>query len=437
MVTKQLSKKLVTRISEEKNEPGWMTEYRLQALAVFEKLPMPSWGPDLSRISSDIAWYVRPAQKVVDSWDQVPRSVKNTFDRLGIDRAEQYMLAGVGFQIDAHVLYQHLQKEWRNSGIIFLSMDEALQQHGALVKKYFGTLIAPHNNKFAALNSALWSGGAFVYVPENVQLEKPLQTYFRIEMKQMGQFERTMVIAEPNSKIHFIEGCSAPVYAASSLHAGVVELFAHARSNVRYTTIQNWSTDVYNLVTKRAIAYAHASVEWLDGNLGSTVTMKYPTTILQEEGARANLISLAMAHEGQHQDTGGRMIHRAGNTSSCMISRSIGRAGGRHTVRNTIQVEPTAQGVQAYSQCNSLLLDTTARVDAYPHINVAHATAQVAHEASMSSLSDEQLFYLASRGISSDQSRALLVLGFADVFVDKIPLEYAVEINRLLEMELA
>ena len=436
MMTEQLSRKLITSISQEKNEPGWMTDIRLRALDFFLQLPFPSWGPDLSTISKDnFSWYIKPGRKTVSSWDAVSPDVKKVFDQIGVPQAEREFLAGVGVQVDMHIIYQQLKRQWQNLGVIFLSMDEAVHKHPDFVKKYFASLVPIDDNKFAALNTALWSGGAFVYVPSGVRLEDPLQTYFWMGQKQIGQFERTLIIAEPGSYIHFVEGCSAPIYSASSLHAGVVELFAHDEAHIRYTTIQNWSTDVYNLVTKRAIACKNATIEWIDGNLGAAVTMKYPTTILQQEGARGELISLAVATGKQHQDTGGRMIHNAPQTSSCMISRSISKHGGCNDVRASIKVVEGADHVRAYSQCSSLLIGASSSVRSYPSVDVKEQDAHVAHEASVSTFSDEQLFYLNSRGFSTDHARSMIMNGFIDVFVDKLPLEYAVEINRLLEME--
>lgn len=434
---KGLHKKIVTQISEQKNEPGWMTDFRLQALAIFERLPMPTWGADLSALDHhDIHYYVRPIEKTQTSWDDIPQEIKTTFDKLGIPQAEQKYLAGVGAQYESEVIYKSLQQQWANQGVVFCDMSQGLAQHPEIFKKYFATVIPAHDNKFAALNSAVWSGGSFVYVPSNVMIDKPLQAYFRINAANMGQFERTLIIAEPGSQVHYVEGCSAPLYKKSSLHSAVVELIALRDARVRYTTIQNWSNNVYNLVTKRAIAHQNATVEWVDGNFGSKVTMKYPCIILKEPGAKGQIMSLAVAGSGQHQDSGGKIIHLAPNTRSTIMAKSISKQGGRSSYRGLLKVTPQAVGAHAKVQCDALLLDEHSRSDTYPTVMVQQQQADVGHEASVSKISDEQLFYLTSRGLSEQAARAMIVNGFIDVFVKELPMEYAVEINRLIAHEM-
>lgn len=432
-----LDRKMVIEISESKNEPGWMTDFRLRSLEIFEKKPMPTWGADLSGLDyQGICFYLKATEKQEKSWDEVPDRIKKTFEALGVPQAEKSFLAGVGAQFESELVYKSLQKEWSDQGVIFSDIETALQQQPDLVKKYFSTVIPPHDNKFAALNSAVWSGGSFVYVPAGVHVGLPLQAYFRIDQKRMGQFERTLIIAEPGSSVHYVEGCSAPVHRASSLHSAVVELIALQKASIRYTTIQNWSQNVYNLVTKRAIAYSDATVEWVDGNFGSKVTMKYPCIILKEQGAKGHIISIAVAGQGQHQDTGAKIIHCAPNTSSNIVAKSISKDGGRSTYRGFLKVVKGALGVKARVQCDALLLDTVSRTDTYPTIQAVEERIDLGHEASVSSLNDEQLFYLMSRGFTQQEATALLVNGFIDVFVKELPMEYAVEINRLIKHEM-
>lgn len=432
-----LNKDIVVRISKEKNEPQWMTEFRLRALEIFEQKPMPTWGADLSELNHEtIQYYINPVDKQSDSWDTVPDSIKKTFEALGVPQAERSFLAGVGAQFESEVVYQSLQKKWKDLGVIFCDIETALQKYPELVKKYFATVIPAHDNKFSALNSAVWSGGSFVYVPAGVRVDMPLQAYFRIDEERMGQFERTLIIAEPGSYVHYVEGCSAPVYRSSSLHSAVVEVIALEGAHVRYTTIQNWSQNVYNLVTKRSVAHKNATVEWVDGNFGSKVTMKYPCIILKGEGSKGQIISIAVAGANQQQDTGAKIIHLASNTTSNVISKSISKNGGRTSYRGLLKVIKGAQNVTARVQCDALLLDDRSRTDTYPTVQVHEERTDVGHEASVSKINEEQLFYAMSRGLSEQQARTMIVNGFIDVFVKELPMEYAVEINRLIAHEM-
>lgn len=432
-----LNADFVRALSKQKNEPLWMTEFRLQALALFDAKPLPTWGADLSALNQDaLNYYVSPRTHQAQSWNDVPTQIKDTFDALGIPQAEQKMLAGVGAQFESEVIYKSLKKEWSDQGVIFCSMDDGLRLYPDLVRTYFATVVSSADNKFAALNSAVWSGGSFVYVPRGVHITMPLQAYFRIEQKSMGQFERTLIIADEGSSVHYVEGCSAPLYTSHSLHSAVVEIIAHKRASVRYTTIQNWSTNVFNLVTKRALAYQDAAVVWVDGNFGSGTTMKYPCVVLKEEGARAEVISLAVADAQQHQDTGAKMIHCAPRTRSTIISKSISKQGGRSSYRGLVKIIKGAHQAQAHVQCDALLLDAQSRSDTYPTMYNAEKSAHIGHEASITALNDQQLFYLMSRGLSRQMALSLLVSGFIDPFVNLLPLEYAVEINRLIEHDM-
>jgi Fe-S cluster assembly protein SufB len=434
---KGLNKKIVTEISEQKNEPDWMTDFRLNALALFEKMPMPTWGADLSALDPyDIFYYLKPIEKTENSWDDVPSSIKTTFEKLGIPDAEQKFLAGVGAQFESELIYKSLKKKWSEQGVVFTDMSCGLRDYPELFKKYFSTIIPAHDNKFAALNSAVWSGGSFVFVPSGVQIDMPLQAYFRINAASMGQFERTLIIAEPDSYVHYVEGCSAPAYKKNSLHSAVVELFALRGAHIRYTTIQNWSQNVYNLVTKRGVAYSNATVEWIDGNFGSKVTMKYPAIILKEPGAKGQIISIAVAGAGQHQDAGGKVIHLAPDTTSNIISKSISKNGGRSSYRGLLKVAKGARGSVSKVYCDALLLDPLSRSDTYPTVDVREQEVNTGHEASVSTIDDEQVFYLMSRGVSQAGARAMIVNGFLDAFVKELPMEYAVEINRLVAMEM-
>ncbi len=437
ILEKGLSEKTVAAISKIKNEPKWMLDLRLKAFKAFKKMAMPKWGADLSKINfDDIIYYMKPKATDSKSWDDVPEEIKNTFERLGIPEAEREFLAGVGAQFDSEVVYHNLRKELEEKGIIFLSMDEGLKQFPEIVKKYF-TKIIPHNdNKFAALNTAVWSGGSFVYVPKNVQSDIPLQAYFRINAERIGQFERTLIVAEPGSKIHYIEGCTAPVYTADSLHSAVVEVVALPNSKVRYTTIQNWSSNVYNLVTKRAFAYENATVEWVDGNLGSKVTMKYPAVYMLGQGAKAEILSIALAGKGQSQDAGAKAVHLAPNTTSNITSKSISKEGGRSSYRGILQIAKNAKNCKANVVCDALLIDDKSRSDTYPTIKVDNPTASLTHEATVGKIGEDQLFYLMSRGLTESQALTLIVLGFIQPFVKSLPMEYAAELNRLIELEM-
>lgn len=432
-----LNESVVRAISKEKNEPAWMLEFRLRALAIFEQKPMPSWGPDLTELDCEaIQYYLKATEKQQSSWDTVPDHIKNTFEALGVPQAERSFLAGVGAQFESEIVYQNLQQQWKDKGVIFCDIETALKDHSELVKNYFATVIPAHDNKFAALNSAVWSGGSFVYVPSGVRIDMPLQAYFRIDEQRMGQFERTLIIAEPGSYVHYVEGCSAPVYRSSSLHSAVVEIIALEGAHVRYTTIQNWSSNVYNLVTKRSIAHTKSTVEWIDGNFGSKVTMKYPCIILKGEGAKGQIISIAVAGKGQHQDAGAKIIHLAPHTSSNIISKSISKEGGRTSYRGLLKVIKGAHHVSSRVQCDALLLDERSRTDTYPTLKVEEERTDVGHEASVSNIDGEQLFYAMSRGFSEQQARAMIINGFIDVFVKELPMEYAVEINRLIAHEM-
>lgn len=430
------NKKIITDLSEQKNEPGWMTDFRLKALELFENMLMPTWGADLSHLDPyDIQWYIKPAEKMWDSWEQVPRKIKKTFESLGVPEAERKFLAGVGAQYESEVIYKNLKKEWAKQGVIFTDCSTGLHEYEKIFKKYFATVVPPDDNKFAALNSALWSGGSFLVVPAGVHVELPLHAYFRMNSPAMGQFERTLIIAQPGSSVHYIEGCSAPVYGKSSLHSAVVEVIALAGSKIRYTTIQNWSSDVYNLVTKRAVAHERATIEWVDGNFGGKSTMKYPCIILKGERAKGQLISVSVSKKGQQQDAGGKIIHCAPHTTSHIVSKSICKDGGRSTYRGLLKINEGATEAQAKLQCDALLLDDSSRADAKPKIIVAQEDANVGHEASISTIDEQQVLYAQSRGLSASRARALIVNGFLDAFVKELPMEYAVEINRLVALE--
>lgn len=434
---KGLNQDIVREISAQKNEPAWMLEFRLRALTIFEQKPVPAWGADLQGLDPhDIYYYVRPLENQKKSWADVPERIKNTFEKLGIPQAEQHFLAGVGAQYESEIIYKSLKKKWEAAGVIFLDTSTALHQYPDLFKKYFATVIPSHDNKFAALNSAVWSGGSFVYVPKGVRIDMPLQAYFRINVANMGQFERTLIIADEDSEVHYVEGCSAPLYRTHSLHSAVVELIALKGARIRYTTIQNWSNNIYNLVTKRAVAHENACIEWIDGNFGSKVTMKYPCIILKERGAKGQIISIAVAGKGQHQDSGGKIIHMAPETTSNIIAKSISKDGGRSSYRGLLKIMKNATNSKAKVQCDALILDALSRSDTYPTVIVNEEHADVGHEASVCTLNDEQIFYTMSRGFSEQQARALIVNGFIDAFVRELPMEYAVEINRLIAAEM-
>jgi Fe-S cluster assembly protein SufB len=437
-VKKGLDEKTVREISAAKNEPEWMLEYRLKALQYFLQKRTQAWGPSLEGLDLDnIHYYVRPKDQGRQSWDDVSEDVRETFEDLGVLKDEALHFGGMGAQYESEMVYHNLKKEWADQGVLFFDTDTALREHPELFKQYFGTVVPFSDNKFSALNSAVWSGGSFIYVPPGVKLTMPLQTYFRMQSEALGQFERTLIIADEGSFVHYIEGCTASSYTESSLHAAVVEVIALKGSRVRYSTIQNWSKNVYNLVTKRAVAYEDSILEWIDGNLGSGVTMKYPCVVLKEKGARAEMVSVAMASSpNQVQDSGAKAIHCAPNTSSKIISKSISKNGGRASYRGVVKVLRGATGCKSFVQCDSLLLDELSQADAYPYIDVAESEVDIGHEARVSSVGDEQLFYLMSRGINKDDAQALVVNGFIDPFVKELPMEYAIEMNRLVELEM-
>jgi Fe-S cluster assembly protein SufB len=435
---KGLNKRVIEKISYYKNEPEWMLKFRLKALEIAERKGRPKWGPDLSKLNfDDIYFYIRPQdRKGSNSWDDVPEEVRETYRRLGIPEAEQKALAGVGAQYESEMVYHNLKEEWEKKGVIFLDSDTGLQQHPELFKEYFATVIPPEDNYFAAVNSAVWSGGSFVYVPEGVEVDVPLQAYFLINAQSMGQFERTLIIGAPGSKFHYIEGCTAPTYNSDSFHSGVIEIICQENSRVRYSTIQNWSHNVYNLVTQRALVHERASMGWLDGNLGSKVTMKYPSCFLVGEGAHGEVLSIAFAGDGQHQDAGAKMIHAAPRTTSSIVSKSISKGSGRSSYRGLVQIVDGAEYARSNVECDALLLDDTAKTDTYPYIEINEKTAHVGHEATVSKLNDEQIFYLMSRGLPQDEAMALIVRGFLEPVAKELPLEYAVELNRLIELEM-
>ncbi|MBN2013103.1 Fe-S cluster assembly protein SufB [candidate division KSB1 bacterium] len=434
---KGLSETVVRQISERKNEPQWMTDFRLRSLKMFYKKNMPNWGADLSKINFDnIYYYVKPVDAQGRSWDDVPSDIKNTFDRLGIPEAERKFLAGVGAQYDSEVVYHNIKEELAAKGVIFVDPETAVRDYPDLVKEYFGTIIPPADNKFAALNSAVWSGGSFVYVPKGVKVDIPLQAYFRINAQNMGQFERTLIIADEGSFVHYVEGCTAPIYTTDSLHSAVVEIIAKKDARVRYSTIQNWSGDVYNLVTKRAVAYEGATVEWVDGNIGSKITMKYPSVYLMGRGAHGEVLSIAFAGKGQHQDTGGKVVHVASDTSSVITSKSISKDGGRAGYRGLMKVHAGLHNIKSHVVCDALILDEKSRSDTYPYIEIDSNDVSIEHEARVSKISEEQLFYLMSRGLNEHEASMMIVNGFIEPLIKQLPMEYAVELNRLIELEM-
>ena len=432
-----LDREVVEQISWIKNEPEWMREFRLKALEYFLRRPMPTWGADLSELNFDeIVYYIKPTERQGTSWEELPEHIRRTFDRLGIPEAERRFLAGVGAQYESEVVYHSLREELKRLGVIFCDMDTAVREYPDLVKQYFGTIVPPNDNKFAALNSAVWSGGSFVYVPEGVRVDVPLQAYFRINAENVGQFERTLIIVEPGAYVHYVEGCTAPIYSVASLHSAVVEIIVKEGARCRYTTIQNWSKNVYNLVTKRAAAYRDATMEWVDGNLGSKVTMKYPAVWLMEPGARGEVLSVAFAGDGQHQDAGGKMVHVAPYTSSQIISKSISRGTGRASYRGLVKVHRGAHHVRANVVCDALLLDEQSRTDTYPYMEIEEEQVSIGHEATVSKVAEEQLFYLQSRGLTEAEAMSMIVNGFIEPITKELPLEYAVELNRLITLEM-
>jgi Fe-S cluster assembly protein SufB len=432
-----LTRETVEEISRFKDEPDWMLDFRLRAYDHFLARPMPEWGGDLSRIIfENIVYYRKPSEREEKSWDDVPEKIKQTFERLGIPEAERKFLAGVGAQYDSEVVYHSVREELSKLGVVFMGTDQGLKEYPDLFRQHFGTVVPPEDNKFAALNSAVWSGGSFVYVPKGVEVPLPLQAYFRINGENTGQFERTLIVVDEGAKVHYIEGCTAPIYATDSLHAAVVEVIALPGSKVRYTTIQNWSNDVYNLVTKRAHAHERSTVEWVDANTGSKLTMKYPAIYLRGEGATAEVISVAVAGQGQHQDTGAKAVHLAPNTTSRIVSKSVSKDGGRATYRGQLRVAPGATGVVASVRCDALMLDDQSRSDTYPYIDIQEDDTTMTHEATVGKVSADQVFYLKSRGLSENEATNLIVQGFLEVFTKELPMEYAIEFNRLVKLEM-
>jgi Fe-S cluster assembly protein SufB len=432
-----LSREVVEAISDHKDEPDWMRKFRLKSLEYFQARPLPVWGGDLTQIDFDnIYYYIKPTEKQAQSWEDLPPDIKNTWDRLGIPEAERKFLAGVGAQYESEVVYHKLQEQLESQGVIFLDMDSGLREHEELVKQYFGTIIPQNDNKFAALNSAVWSGGSFIYVPPGVSIEMPLQAYFRINAENMGQFERTLIIVDEGAYVHYVEGCTAPIYTTDSLHSAVVEIIVKEGGRCRYTTIQNWSTNVYNLVTKRAVAYKDATMEWVDGNLGSKLTMKYPAIWLLGERAHGEVLSIAFANQGQHQDAGGKAVHVAPKTTSTITSKSISKNGGRASYRGLLEVAKGAEGAKSKVVCDALILDEDSRTDTYPYIRIDENNVDIGHEATVSKIGEEQLFYLMSRGLSEAEATAMIVSGFVEPITKELPLEYAVEMNRLIQLQM-
>ncbi len=434
---KGLSKKIVEEISTMKNEPGWMTDFRLRSLEIFNEKPMPKWGGDLSDLNFDeITYYVKPSEKQGKTWEEVPEEIKNTFERLGIPEAERKFLAGVSAQYESEVVYHSIQKDLESLGVLFTDTDTALREYPEIFKQYFGTIIPPEDNKFAALNSAVWSGGSFIYVPKGVRVDVPLQAYFRINSENMGQFERTLIIADEDSFVHYVEGCTAPVYSTNSLHSAVVEIIVKDRARARYTTIQNWAPNIYNLVTKRAVAYADATMEWVDGNIGSKLTMKYPAIYMLGPRAKGTVLSIAVAGKGQHQDAGAKVVHAAPDCTSTIISKSISKHGGKTTYRGLAHFSKDAEGSKSNIKCDTLILDQDSTSDTIPKNEVLNDSVTLEHEATVSKVSEEQLFYLMSRGISEEEATRLIVMGFIEPFTKELPMEYAVEMNRLIKFEM-
>ncbi len=433
---KGINREIVAQISEMKNEPGWMRDFRLEAFKIFESKPMPKWGGDIALDFQDIYYYLKPTSEQGKTWDDVPQEIKDTFDKLGIPEAEKKYLAGVKAQFESEVVYGSLQEDLGNKGVIFTDTDTAVREHPELLREYFGKIIPSTDNKFAALNSAVWSGGSFIYVPPGVKIEFPLQAYFRINAEQMGQFERTLIIVDEGAEVHYVEGCTAPMYTTESLHSAVVEVMVKKNARCRYTTIQNWANNIYNLVTKRAMAYENALMEWVDGNLGSHLTMKYPAVYMMEPGARGEILSIAFSSTGQHQDAGAKVVHCAPNTKSRIISKSISKNGGRSSYRGLCKVEKGATGCKSNVVCDALILDSDSRSDTYPYIEVEEQDVQIEHEASVSKIGEEQLFYLMSRGLTEAEASSMIVSGFIEPLIKELPMEYAVEMNRLIELQM-
>jgi Fe-S cluster assembly protein SufB len=432
-----LTPEVVEAISSHKDEPDWMRKFRLKSLEYFRARPLPQWGGNLNDIDfENIFYYIRPTEKQAKSWEDLPSDIKDTWDKLGIPEAEKKYLAGVGAQYESEVVYHKLKEDLEQQGVLFLDMDTGLREHEELVKEYFGTIIPQNDNKFAALNSAVWSGGSFIYVPPGVKVDMPLQAYFRINAENMGQFERTLIIVDEGAYVHYVEGCTAPIYSTDSLHSAVVEIIVKPGARCRYTTIQNWSQNVYNLVTKRAVAHENATMEWVDGNLGSKLTMKYPAIWLMGEGAHGEVLSIAFAGEGQHQDAGGKAVHVAPHTSSVITSKSISKNGGRASYRGLLEVAKGAAGARSKVVCDALILDEDSRTDTYPYIRIDENDVDVGHEATVSKIGEEQLFYLMSRGLTEAEAAAMIVSGFVEPITKELPLEYAVEMNRLIQLQM-
>ena len=434
---KGLSEEVIRELSAAKGEPEWMLDFRLKSYAAFQKMPMQKWGADLSQLDfDDIIYYQKASEKPARSWDDVPDKIKETFERIGIPEAERAYLAGAAAQYESEVVYHNMKEEYDKLGIIFTDTDSALREYPELFKKYFAKLVPPTDNKLAALNSAVWSGGTFIYVPKGVKCDIPLQTYFRINNEGTGQFERTLIIVDEGASIHYVEGCTAPTYSTASLHAAVVEIIAHEGAYMRYTTIQNWSDNVYNLVTKRARAEKNATVEWIDGNLGAHTTMKYPAVYLEGEGARGTMLSIAFANKGQHQDTGAKMIHNAPHTSSSIVSKSIARGGGEVNYRGQVTFNKNSKKSISHIECDTILMDDISRSDTIPFNEIHNSQVTLEHEAKVSKISEEQLYYLMSRGLSEQEATEMIVMGFVEPFTKELPMEYAVELNRLIAYEM-
>ncbi|KAB8142501.1 Fe-S cluster assembly protein SufB [Chloroflexia bacterium SDU3-3] len=438
---KGLTEEIVRELSAMKNEPEWMLRRRLQALRIFQEKPTPlqgAWGNDeLDQLNYDeIHYFVRAGEKPESDWDAVPAEIKNTFEKLGIPEAERKFLAGVGAQYESEVVYHSLREEWAKRGVVFLDTDSALREYPELFKQYFGTVVPSADNKYAALNTAVWSGGSFIYVPPGVNVDIPLQAYFRINAENMGQFERTLIIVDEGASVHYIEGCTAPVYRSYSLHSAVVEIIVKKGGKCRYTTIQNWANNIFNLVTKRAVAYEDASMEWVDGNIGSRLTMKYPSVYLMGRGARGEVLSIAYAGKGQHQDAGAKMVHMAPDTTSRITNKSVSKDGGKTTYRGLAKVLPGATGSKINVNCDALILDESSKSDTIPYIEVEEARTTLAHEATVGRIGEEQLFYLMSRGIPESEALSMIVLGFMEPFTRELPMEYALELNRLIQLEM-
>jgi Fe-S cluster assembly protein SufB len=433
-----LSEAVVRDISAKKNEPAWMLERRLKGLRLFDRKPMPSWGADLTGIDfQNIKYFVRSTEKQAASWEDLPEDIKATYDRLGIPEAEkQRLVAGVAAQYESEVVYHKIREDLEEQGVVFLDTDTALKEHEDVFKEYFGTVIPVGDNKFAALNTSVWSGGSFIYVPKGVQVEIPLQAYFRINTENMGQFERTLIIVDEGAYVHYVEGCTAPIYSSDSLHSAVVEIIVKKNARCRYTTIQNWSNNVYNLVTKRATCEEGATMEWIDGNIGSKVTMKYPAVYMTGPHAKGEVLSVAMAGEGQHQDAGAKMVHAAPHTSSTIVSKSIARGGGRTSYRGLVQVLDGSHHSKSTVKCDALLVDTISRSDTYPYVDIREDDVSMGHEATVSKISEDQLFYLMSRGLTEDEAMAMIVRGFIEPIAKELPMEYALELNRLIELQM-